>query len=170
MKFLDVLILLAVIWFAIKGFKNGFFGEIFFVLALIIGGWATVHFTDYTCSVLHWTEPNKWMFAAGITFVVVVVGILLLGRLCKSIFSFVLPDFFDKLLGLVFGGGKIILLVGILFYFVSNFDTKERVLTVERKSASFFYAPSLAVAEFVLPQFKKLKESDFLSDKTETDD
>ena len=170
MRVLDVLILLAVIWFAIQGLKKGFFGEIFFILALIIGGWTTVHFTDYTCSLLNWDSPNKWLFAAGITFIVVVVAILLIGKLCKSMFNFVLPDFFDKLLGLVFGGGKVFLLVGILFYFISNFDTKEKVLTVERKSASFFYAPSLAVAEFVLPQFKKLKETDFLSDKTETDD
>ena len=170
MKVLDVLILLAVIWFAIQGFKKGFFGEMFFILALIIGGWATVHFTDYTCSVLNWDNQNKWLFAAGITFVIVVVVILLLGRLCKSVFNFVLPDFLDKLLGLVFGGGKIFLLVGILFYFISNFDKKEKVLTPDRKNASFFYAPSLKVAEFLLPQFEKLKTHDFLSDKTEEDD
>ena len=170
MKILDVLILLAIIWFAIKGFKKGFFGEIFFLLALIIGGWMTVHFTDYTCSLLDWNSPNKWLFAAGITFVVVVVVILLIGKFCKSMFNFVLPDFFDKLFGLVFGGGKVFLLAGILFYFVSNFDTQEKVLTSDRKNASFFYAPSLKVAEFFLPQFEKLKAYDFLPNKTEEDD
>ena len=170
MKVLDVLILLAVIWFAIQGFKKGFFGEIFFILALIIGGWTTVHFTDYTCSLLNWDNQNKWLFAAGITFVVVVIAVLLIGKLCKSVFNFVLPDFFDKLLGLVFGGGKIFLLVGILFYFISNFDAREKVLTPDRKTSSFFYAPSLKVAEFFLPQFEKLKAYDLLPDKTKTDD
>ncbi len=170
MKLLDVVILLAVIWFAIKGFRKGFFSELFSILALIIGGWATVHFTDYTCSLLHWENPNKWLLAAGITFIVVVIVVLVIGKICKSLFNFVLPDFFDKLLGLIFGGGKVILLVGILFYFVSNLDVQGKVLTADRKSSSFFYAPSLKAAEFLLPQFKKLKERDFFLKKINSDD
>lgn len=170
MKFLDVVILLAVIWFAIKGFKKGFFSELFSILALIIGGWATVRFTDYTCSLLHWDNPNKWLLAAGITFIAVVIAILLIGKVCKSVFNFVLPSFFDKLLGLIFGAGKVILLIGILFYFVSNLDVQEKILTADRKSSSFFYAPSLKVAEFLLPQFKKLKECDFFLEKINSDD
>ncbi|MDR0368681.1 MAG: CvpA family protein [Bacteroidales bacterium] len=167
MKVLDVIILLAVIWFAIRGFKKGFIGELFSLLALIIGGWATVHLTDYTCSLLHWDNPDKWLLAAGITFMAVVVIVLLVGKLCKSVFNFVLPEFFDKLLGLVFGGGKVIVLVGILFYFVSNVDMQERILTADRKSSSFFYRPSLKVAEFLLPQFDRLKQYHFKFNKKE---
>lgn len=170
MKVLDIIILLAVIWFAVKGFRKGFFDELFAILALIIGGWATIRFTDYTFSLLQWESPNKWLLAAGITFIAVVIAVLLIGKVCKSLFNFVLPDFFDKLLGLIFGGGKIIVLVGILFYFVSNLDRQEKVLTAERKSSSFFYAPSLKVADFLLPQFKKLKEYNFLPEKISSDD
>ena len=170
MKVIDVLILIAIIWFAIKGYKKGFFEEIFFILALIIGGWTTAHFTDYTYSLLNWNSPNQWLFAAGITFIVVVIAVLLIGKLCKSAFNFMLPDFFDKLVGLVFGGGKVFLLVGILFYFISNFDAREKVLTPDRKTSSFFYVPSLKVAEIFLPQFEKLKAHDFLPDKTEEND
>ena len=170
MKVLDVIILLAVIWFAIRGFRKGFFGELFSILAMIIGAWATVRFTDYTCSLLEWDNPNQWLLAAGITFIVVVIVVLIIGKVCKSVFNFVLPDFFDKLLGLLFGGGKVILLVGILFYFVSNLDMQEKILTAERKSSSFFYAPSLKVADFLLPQFKRLKECDFIFDKKPSSD
>jgi membrane protein required for colicin V production len=56
MKTLDIIILIAIIWFAFKGLKAGFVGGIFSILALIIGGWATVHFTDYTCQYLHWNS------------------------------------------------------------------------------------------------------------------
>lgn len=161
MKVLDIIILLALIWFAIKGFKRGFFSEIFSILAFIIGGWATIHLTDYTCSVLEWDNPDKWLFASGITFVLVVIAVLLLGKICKSVFNFVLPDFIDKVFGLAFGGGKIILLSGILFYFATSFDVNEKILTKDRKSTSFFYAPTMKVAEFLLPQLDKLKGYEF---------
>jgi membrane protein required for colicin V production len=157
MKIVDIIIIVAVIWFAFKGLKSGFIGGIFSILALFIGGWATVHFSDYTCWFLGWSGEVKELLATGITFIAVVVLVFFVGKLCKSAINFVLPEFIDKLLGLLFGGGKVLLLVGILFYFLTNIDTSEKILTPERKQASFFYAPSVSIAQFLLPQFENLK-------------
>ena len=158
MKILDILILIAIIWFAVKGLRKGFIDGIFSILALVIGGWVTVRYSDYTCGLLGWSGETKWLLAAGITFIVAVVVVFLVGKVCKSIINFVLPEFIDKLLGLVFGGGKVLLLVGILFYLVTNIDTNEKTLTSEQKQASFFYTPSFTLAKFLLPQFEKIKE------------
>jgi uncharacterized membrane protein required for colicin V production len=158
MKILDIIILVAIIWFAFKGLKTGFIGGIFYILALIIGGWATVRFSDFTCSFFGWDGETKRLLATGITFTVVIVLVLFIGKICKSAVNLVLPEFIDKLLGLVLGGGKVLLFVGILFYLTTNLDANEKILTPERKQASFFYAPSLKVAQFLLPQFKKIKE------------
>jgi membrane protein required for colicin V production len=166
MKIIDVIILIAIIWFAIKGFRKGFIDGIFSALALIIGGWATVYFTDYTCSVFGWNSETKWLLAAGITFIIVFVLILIIGKVCKSIFNFVLPDFFDKILGFILGGGKVLLFFGIIFYFVSHIDTSEKILTSENKKKSFFYTPSVTVAKVLLPQFAKIKDSKLFSDET----
>ena len=158
MKILDIIILIAIVWFAFKGLKSGFIGGVFSVLALIIGGWSTVRFSDYTCSLLGWNGDIKALLAAGITFIVVVVIVFLIGKLCKSVVNIVLPEFIDKLLGLLFGGVKVLLFVGIIFYFVANIDINEKILTLERKKASFFYKPSTTVAQFVLPNFERILE------------
>jgi membrane protein required for colicin V production len=163
MKIIDVIILIAMIWFAIKGFRKGFIDGIFSVLALIIGGWATVYFTDYTCSFFHWNSETKWLLAAGITFFIVFVLVLIIGKICKSVFNFVLPEFFDKMLGLLFGGVKVLLFFGIVFYFISNIDMNGKILTADQKKSSFFYTPSVAVAKVLLPQFVKIKESKLFS-------
>ena len=160
MKILDILILIAIIWFAVKGLKKGLIDGIFSILALVIGGWITVRYSDYTCAFLGWNGETKWLLAAGITFLAVFIFVLLIGKICKSIVNFILPDFVDKLLGLVFGGGKVLLFVGILFYIVTNIDTNEKILTPEHKQASFFYKPSFTLAKFLLPQFEKIKELD----------
>ena len=156
MKILDIIILIAVLWFAFKGLKSGFIEGVFSILALIVGGWAAVRFSDYTCSLFGWEGEVKGLLAAGITFIAVVVIVFILGKLCKSVVNIVLPEFIDKLLGLVLGGGKVLLLVGILFYFVANIDANEKILTSERKQASFFYKPSTKVAQFLLPQFERI--------------
>ena len=153
MKILDILILIAIIWFAVKGLRKGLIDGIFSILALVIGGWVTVRYSDYTCGFFGWSGETKWLLAAGITFIATVVVVFLVGKVCKSIINFVFPEFIDKLLGLVFGGGKVLLLVGILFYFVTNIDANEKILTPKQKQASFFYKPSFMLAEFLLPQF-----------------
>ena len=158
MKILDIIVLIAVIWFAFKGLKSGFVGGIFSILALIIGGWTTVRFSDFTCSFFGWEDEVKGLLATGITFIATVIIVFFIGKLCKSIIRIVLPEFVDKLLGLILGGGKVLLLVGILFYLVSNIDVNEKILTPERKESSLFYTPSLKVAQFLLPQFEKIKE------------
>jgi membrane protein required for colicin V production len=165
MKIVDVIILIAIIWFAIKGFRKGLLDSIFSFLALIIGGWTTVYFTDYTCSVFHWTGENKWLLAAGITFIIVFVIVLIIGKICKSIFNFVLPEFFDKMFGLIFGGLKVLLFFGIIFYLISNIDTSEKILTAKNKKDSFFYSPTVKLAKTALPQFAKIKESKLFSDE-----
>jgi len=152
MKILDIIILIAIIWFAFKGFKSGFIGSLFAILALIAGGWASVHFPDFACSFFSWTGELKGLLAAGVTFIVVVVVVFFIGKLCKSMINLVLPEFIDKLLGLVFGGGKVLLLVGILFYLVDNVDVNEKILTSDRKQASFFYTPSTKIVQLFLPQ------------------
>ena len=166
MKIIDTIILIAIIWFAIKGLRQGFLDGIFSVLALIIGGWATVHLSDYTYQFFHWSSETAWLLAAGITFVAVFLLVMLTGKVCKSIIHLVLPEFFDKLLGFVFGGGKVLLFVGILFYLVINIDVEEKILKPEHKQTSFFYTPSVTVAEFLLPQFKKIKECELFNKST----
>jgi len=91
------------------------------------------------------------LLATGITFIVVVIIVFLIGKLCKSVVNIILPEFIDKLLGLLFGGIKVLLFVGILFYLFANIDTNEKILTPERKQASLFYKPSTTVAQFLLP-------------------
>ncbi|MDR1180748.1 MAG: CvpA family protein [Bacteroidales bacterium] len=166
MRIVDVIILIAIIWFAIKGFRKGFIDGTFSFLALIIGGWATVYFTDYTCSLFHWNSDTKWLLAAGITFIVVFVAVLIIGKVCKSIFNFILPEFFDKMLGLILGGGKVLLFFGIMFYLISHIDTNERIISSDNKRNSFFYTPSVTVAKVLLPQFGKLKDSKLFSEET----
>ncbi|MDR1792077.1 MAG: CvpA family protein [Bacteroidales bacterium] len=154
MKAIDALVLIFTIWFAIKGLRKGLLSEIFYILAFIAGGFAMVKFSDFTANVLQWEGQTMQFLASGVTFLAVSIAVILLGKACKSIINIVFPAFLDKLLGLLFGAGKILLLTGIVFYFLTQIDANEYILTPERKEASICYKPTLAMAEFLLPHFK----------------
>ena len=47
MNFIDVLILIPVIYAAWKGFKHGLIIEVFTLLALVVGIYAGIHFSDF---------------------------------------------------------------------------------------------------------------------------
>ena len=50
MNFLDILILLPVLYGAYKGFKHGFVIELFTLLAILVGIYVGIHFSDYTAN------------------------------------------------------------------------------------------------------------------------
>ncbi|MDR1879177.1 MAG: CvpA family protein [Bacteroidales bacterium] len=167
MKIVDTIILIFLIWFIIKGFRKGLMDGVFSILALLIGGWATARFTDDVCSFLKWNTETKCLLAAGITFLGIAIAVLLIGKICKSAINFVLPVFVDKILGMLFGAVKVLLFFGILFYLVSNVDTNEKIISREQKERSFFYAPSLKIAGYLLPAFQKIKTRAWTTDKIE---
>lgn len=158
MKIVDTLILVAMLWFVFQGFRKGFVDGIFSLLAIVAGGWAMVTFADTTYTWLGWESENAHIAASGITFIAVIITVFMLGKLVKSVIRIVLPEVLDKLAGALLGGLKVLLFFGIVFHFIVSVDVTEKILTQENKKASFFYKPSIALADFLIPHIEKLKE------------
>lgn len=158
MKAVDTLILIILLWFAFQGFRKGFVNGIFSLLAILTGGWAMAAFSDTAYTWLAWEGKNARLAASGLTFIVVVIIVFVLGKIVKSIINIVLPELLDKLAGLLLGGLKVLLFFGIIFYLISSVDVAEKILTQENKESSFFYKPSFSLAVFLIPHIEKLKE------------
>ncbi|MBO4739701.1 MAG: CvpA family protein [Bacteroidales bacterium] len=159
MKIVDTIVLLTAIWFAIRGFSKGFFTEIFSVLALLAGGWSAIFGQNLIAPHLPLPTETSSIVVQIVIFVLVVVAVFVLGKLCKTLFNFVLPDGVDKILGLLFGGFKILVLAGIIFHFVAEIDVNEKLLTAQRKESSITYVKCKAIADFLLPQLDKIDTS-----------
>jgi membrane protein required for colicin V production len=68
-------------------------------------------------------------------------------------FSGVGMGWLNKLLGLVFGLSKALLLVGLLLYLVQKFDSKETLIQKETKENSILFSP---INRFVTTVFPSL--------------
>lgn len=155
MKIFDVVVLILIIWFAYKGFRRGFFDELFSLLAFIGGAWSTVYLKDIVLeNFINENQPFANVLAMVIAFVVVAIVIIFIGKILKSLFNILLPDILEKILGLVFGAMKIVFLFGFILHIINCIDTQQYIFTEKRQSNSLMYKPCKKCADTFIPPLK----------------
>jgi membrane protein required for colicin V production len=138
MNFLDIIMLIPIIWFGFKGLKNGFITELTSILGLFLGFWITL---KYYLAVAAWF--NSTILAKVIAFIALFILTLvityLIGKAIEKIINLILPSFVNYLFGLLFGVLKVALLFSVIFYFINSVDKKEFVFKRQVKEKSFLY-------------------------------
>jgi membrane protein required for colicin V production len=138
MSYLDIIILIPVLWFGYKGFTHGLIRELVSLAALILGIYAALVFTEM---VEKWINnpaiPKEAYFA--ITFLIVLIAVYLLGRLVEKIVKLLIPEFINNLLGGLFGVAKVLVIFSAVFYFINCIDSKNMILPQKAVEKSFTY-------------------------------
>ncbi|MCL2247546.1 MAG: CvpA family protein [Lentimicrobiaceae bacterium] len=149
MSYFDIIILIPALWFGYKGFTHGFIRELASLAALLIGIYAAFMFTDL---VEEWINnpniPKEVYFA--ITFLLVLIGVFVLGKLVEKIVKLIIPEFVNHLLGSLFGAAKVLVFFSAIFYFIHSIDSKNSILKKETTEKSFTY-------KYIEPIVPKLK-------------
>ncbi len=170
MNWLDIIILIPLLLFAFRGLKNGIIMEIFTLIALILGIWGALEFSFITEAYLieqfQWDNKYLGVIALVITFVLVVVGVYLVGKVIQKLFQAVALGMLDKLLGFLFGVMKGLLILTLIVHIYNGFDKKSQLIHEEVKEASFCYpillqineAMTEIIADQELPDIHKEKE------------
>lgn len=148
MNWLDIVILIPCIWFAYKGLKNGLIFELASIVALILGVWATVRFSNTLADKLGDSQIYKCL-AFAIIFIAVLVAVHFAGKLFEKIIKLMIPGFINNLLGLIFGLMKVIIVFSVLLMFINKVDFKQVILKPETKCQSFAYKYVEPVAPFL---------------------
>ncbi len=137
MNWLDIVMLAPIAWWGFKGFRHGFVYEIFSLLALIVGFWAAIHFSDL---LLQWLEiPLAKTVSFSIILFATIFLVRIAGRMMQKVVRLAIPKLVDHLLGLLFGVAKVILICSMAFYFINMVDKNELLIKREVKEASMLY-------------------------------
>ena len=149
MNYLDIIIAILLILFAIGGFRNGIIREAFSLVAFAVGIYGAMKLSDM---VGKWlgniiNVSQEWMSV--ISFIIVFIALAFLvnwlgGLLAKLIESLNL-GFVDKLGGIVFGALKGFLLVGVCILLLDFFGLKD-VINQETRDKSVLYKQSESLA------------------------
>jgi membrane protein required for colicin V production len=144
MNVLDYIILALLILFVIQGVRKGFIISLATFIALGLGIWVAVHFSNYLDKILTDTfhPSGTWLpiLSFTITFLAVVILVLLVAKGVEKLVSLVGMGLLNRIAGGIFGLAKGILFVSVLLFILVSFDKKESMISKETKEKSMVYS------------------------------
>ncbi|WP_411766341.1 CvpA family protein [Winogradskyella sp. A3E31] len=161
MSVIDIVLAALILFGLIRGLFKGLFVEIASLLALVLGIYGAIHFSHFAAEFLisrtEWDEKTINIVAFAITFIIIVIVIGLAGKALTKIADFAALGLLNKLLGGVFGGLKIALILSIV---LNIFDSLNRTLPFvdeETVDDSALYKPVKSIAPKVFPYIIKVE-------------
>jgi membrane protein required for colicin V production len=155
MNWLDALIVVILILSLVMGFINGFVKEVASFAALILGIWGAIKFSSFTAAKLYdyfdMTGRYVGIIAFIITFALIVIVIHFIGILADKLVNAVSLGFINRILGIVFGLLKSILIMSVFFAVLNAINAKKSFLPKETIEQSRLYSPISDIAPAIFP-------------------
>lgn len=140
-NFLDLIIALPLGYLIFKGYRRGLIFELASLAGLIVGSIVAVRFAHWFASSVGLKGDNAYLIAFFLLFIAVVFLSMLVGKLVERSVKLVHMGFANNIAGAISGLAKGVCIIGVLLYFITFIDLKERILTKETKQASMLYSP-----------------------------
>lgn len=155
MNFIDVLLIVPLIYAGYKGFKHGLIIEVFTLLALFVGLYAGIHFSDFIAlklkEVFGWHSPYGPTICFTIIFLAVGAMVYFGGVMLQRMVRVVNLSPIDKFFGVFFGVLKMVYFLSILLVLVESYDEKGDFFPEDKKESSLLYHPVKAVSTTTVP-------------------
>jgi membrane protein required for colicin V production len=155
MNWIDAVIIIVLIISVITGFINGLVKEVASLAALILGIWGAIKFSGFTAAKLYdyfdMTGKYVGIIAFLITFGIIVVIIHFIGIIADKIVDAIALGFVNRLLGIVFGFLKSVLIMSVFFVILNAIDARKPFLPREKIEESIFYNPISDIAPAIFP-------------------
>jgi membrane protein required for colicin V production len=156
MNFYDILVLGFVALFVINGFRKGFIISLATIVALVIGIWAAIHFSNYFDEFLlrNLNTGGKWipLISFSVTFLLVMIAVFLIAKMVEKLIDLVGMGFLNRLGGALLGLVKGALLASIILFILFKADPGQKWITPEDKKSSI----TLTWVETLFPKFMKV--------------
>ena len=155
MNWIDIIIIILLVFGLARGFINGFIKELASLLALILGIWGAIKFSSFTAERLYdffdMTGQYVGIIAFLITFVLIVIGVHFVGLVVDKFIDKISLGFLNSLLGLVFGVFKSALILSVIFTVLNAIDAKHKFLPRKQIEDSRLYSPIADIAPAIFP-------------------
>ncbi len=159
MNIVDIIVVAFLIFGFVRGLLKGLFVEVASLVAIIGGVYGAIHFSYFISSFLEeyvsWEEEYISITSFSITFIIIIVGTSLLGKVLTKIANFAALGGLNKILGGVFGALKKGLILSIIFVFFTK--TNNIIPFVEKQTLekSILFEPVKNIATLIFPSIIK---------------
>ena len=143
MEIIDIIILIFAGLMVILGFRKGLIISLATLVALVLGIYLAVHFSNFAADFLKSNFDTSATYlpvlSFSITFLVVLIGVLFLGKLIEKVVKTVGLGFLNHLTGAILGLVKSVLILSVAFWVIAMADPGEKLITPKAKHGSLFY-------------------------------
>lgn|SRR5690606_7427746 len=166
MNFLDLILAVILLYGLIKGLWKGLFVELASLISLLLGVYLSIKFSGFTADFIRekFSSDSEYLeiIAFAITFILVVIGVVLLAKVFTKIADFSGLGWVNRLFGALFGLIKMIFILSIFLHFFQKINANGALVSEEKLNQSVLYNPVVKASEFVFPTisgwFDKAKE------------
>lgn len=170
MNFLDILILVPLLYAAWKGYLKGLIIEIFTLLALLVGIYCAVQFSELLTEKLVEQVPGEPSYVPIVSFslIFLAVGAMIYfaGKAVEKVIKIAQLSLFNKLAGGFFSLAKMAYIVSILLVIWTSYDLNHKLVSKETKEKSLLFIPLKKMSIATIPA---LRESRFVQQSDSTD-
>lgn len=155
MNFLDILLIIPIGYAAWKGFKHGFIIELFTLLAILVGIYAGIHFSDFVAGWLKdtagWDSEYLPVVAFTITFLGVGALIYFGGKVLEKMVKVVNLSPVNKIFGIIFATLKMLYILSVVLVLIESYDEKNDFFPDKTKEESLLYEPVRDISLTTVP-------------------
>lgn len=173
MSVIDIVLGVLLVFGLIRGFMKGLFVEIASLLALVVGIYGAIHFSNYAAEYLatkvEWEEQYINLTAFAITFAIIVLVISLAGKALTKLANFAALGLLNKIAGAAFGLLKVALILSVILTVIDRMESNV-FMDEEDIKQSLLYAPVKGFATLLFPKLLDVENFNMLNDTFKTED
>ncbi len=155
LNYIDILIVILLLWSSYRGFTKGFLIMAASLAALVIGVWGAIRFSDLTANFLinNLDLQSKYtaLIAFAITFIAIVIGVHLLARVMDKLIKAVALGFVNRIAGLAFAVLRTAFVISIVLVILNSIDQRAPFIPEDYKEKSLLYSPLSKLAPAIFP-------------------
>ena len=159
-NYIDLVLGGILVYGAIKGLMKGLIVEIAGLLALIIGVWGAIHFSEivgeFLSAKFDWDEKYISLSAFIITFLGIVIAISTLGKALTSVASVIALGWLNKLFGAVFGLTKFAFMLSVILMILMQVNSKFDFMDKKTIKESILFEDVSKIAPAILPMLNDI--------------
>ena len=150
MNYIDIVILLFLLYGAFRGFSKGLIIEVATLAGLILGVFIAIRYSPFTEGILkdflNITSRYLSYIALAVTFLLVVIVVYLLGKMLTRLVNIISLGLVNKLLGTL-GIAKYFIMVCVLLMIVDALNDKFHFISEETRENGLLFDPFLNFAQ-----------------------
>lgn len=141
MTLLDILLLIPIAWFTLRGWRHGLVREVTTLLGILVGIWAAVHLSQQVIEWLSLEGESAVLIAFFVCFVGALVLAYLLGTMIEGLLKATKISVANRVAGAASGLLKAVCILAVILGYIVMIDKNEAVITASVKEQSTLYKP-----------------------------